>query len=70
MSDAVNPVRDVRTALKYTQEQMAAELECSYMTVRRSEYQRRMPQTKAVVNRLRRLAKRAGVSIEAEAVTK
>jgi transcriptional regulator with XRE-family HTH domain len=59
-----NPVKDVRKALGLTQMEMAEKLGCSYMTARRCEYSGKMPQTKAVQERLRKLAKQAGVQLE------
>jgi DNA-binding XRE family transcriptional regulator len=59
-----NPVKDVRTALKLTQREMAEKLQCSFATERRCEYEARLPQTAAVVANLRTLAAQAGISIE------
>jgi len=64
-----NPVKDVRTALGLSQTVMARELGCGHTTLRRCEYERRLPENRAVLNNLHRLAKKAGVKID-EAATK
>ncbi len=62
-----NPVREVRTALGLTQQQMADELRTSLMTARRCEYQKRLPGTRGALEQFKRLAKKAGVKVEATA---
>jgi DNA-binding XRE family transcriptional regulator len=59
-----NPMKDVRLALGITQGEMAKRLQSSAMTVRRCEYERRLPGTVAVLANLRKMAKQAGVTIE------
>jgi predicted transcriptional regulator len=61
-----NPVKDVRKALGLTQMEMAEKLGCSHMTARRCEYSGKIPQTKAVRERLRALAKKAGIQLDAQ----
>jgi len=61
-----NPVKDVRTALELTQEEMAQRLGCSITSERRFEYTSAIPRTKAVLANLQKLAKQAGVQISPE----
>ncbi len=68
MSNATqNKMREVREKLNLTQEEMGKKIGCSTMTVRRSEYQARLPQTGAVLVNFRKLAKQAGVEIDSGA---
>ncbi len=60
-------LKTIREALGLTQEQLAREIKCSINTVRRCEYDERLPKTEAVMDNLKRLTKRGGVSIEAKA---
>jgi DNA-binding XRE family transcriptional regulator len=62
-----NSVKEVREKLGLTQREMAAQMQCSFNTARRCEYESRLPQTVAVRERFYKLAKKAGVSIEVEA---
>jgi len=64
-----NPVKDVRTAHGLTQLQMAEKLGCGHTTLRRLEYESRLPENKAVLHNLRKLAKQKGIQIEAEKET-
>jgi transcriptional regulator with XRE-family HTH domain len=59
-----NIVADVRKKLNLTQDEMAARIECSKMTVRRCEEEARLPLSLPVVKRLKRLCKEAGVEDE------
>jgi transcriptional regulator with XRE-family HTH domain len=61
-----NPVKDVRKALDLTQEEMARRLGCSKTSERRFEYTATLPRVTAVLANLRKLAKQAGVEIEAK----
>lgn len=58
-----SPVKEIRIALGFTQEQMAVELGCSYASARRFESEGTLPRTQAVLANLRRLAKRANVEL-------
>lgn len=62
-SDAV---KAVRAKLGLTQQQLAQEINCSLSAVRYMERERRLPGTLALLDAFKRIAKRAGVSIEAE----
>jgi len=62
-----NPVREVREALGLTQEKMADAMRTSLMTARRCEYEKRLPGTRAAREEFFRLAKKAGVKVEATA---
>jgi transcriptional regulator with XRE-family HTH domain len=59
-----NPVREVRAALKLSQEDMAQRLGCSISSERRFEYTATLPRVKAVRERLTKLAKQVGIEIE------
>jgi DNA-binding transcriptional regulator YiaG len=62
-----NIVREIREALKLTQQEFADLLGCSKMTIRRCEGQGQepgLPANKAVLSNLRRMAKRAGIELE------
>jgi DNA-binding transcriptional regulator YiaG len=61
-----NPVREIRTALKLSQEDMAQRLGCSISSERRFEYTGTIPRNKAVLVNLHRLAKQAGVQLHAQ----
>ena len=72
MSEAANPtspVRAVREALGITQTEMADKIGCSHTSERRFEYDGTLPRNKAVLKNLQRLAKQAGVKLEAEATS-
>jgi transcriptional regulator with XRE-family HTH domain len=60
-------LKAIREALGLTQEQLAREIKCSINTVRRCEYDGRLPKAEAVLANLARLTRRAGVSLEARA---
>ncbi len=60
-----SPVREVRLALGLTQEQLAKKMGCSLSSERRFEYDGTMPTVGAVLANFKRLAKQAGVVIEA-----
>jgi len=62
-----SPVREVRKALKLTQEQMARELGCSYASARRFESDGTLPKVVAVRERFEKMAKKAGFEIEVTA---
>jgi DNA-binding transcriptional regulator YiaG len=68
-SQASDAVLRVRGKLALTQEDFARELGCSVSTVAKLEGEGRTPGTRALKNNLARLAKRAGVSLEAKAET-
>ncbi len=63
-SDAV---KAVRAKLGLTQQQLAQEINCSLSAVRYMERERRLPGTLSLLDSFKRLAKRAGVSLEAKA---
>lgn len=65
MNSESNPVREVRDALKLTQKEMAERLQTSVMTVRRCEYEKRIPGTIGVRAAFERLAKQAEAQPEA-----
>lgn len=66
-SKASDAVSRVRSGLGITQEEFARELGCSVSTVAKMEGEGRTPGTRALKDNLARLAKRAGVSLEAKA---
>jgi len=59
-----SPVKEVRTALNLTQEEMARRLGCSYATQRRLEYSGKLPRVQAILNNFQKLAKHAGVKVD------
>ncbi len=59
-------VRKVRLVLKMTQAQMANELLCSISSVARFERENALPGTGALRAQLDKLARKAGVTLEAE----
>lgn len=60
-----NIMREVREKIGYTQEQMAREIKCSLSTVTRCERMALVPHNEAVATNFRKLANKAGVSLEA-----
>jgi transcriptional regulator with XRE-family HTH domain len=64
--EPINIVKETRLALGLTQEKMARELGCSYASARRFESTGALPRVEAVRERLEKLAKKAGVAIEAD----
>ena len=64
MSENSNPMRDVRLALGLTQEEMAVRLGVGYTTVRRCEYEKRVPGTIAGRRAFEQLAREAGIKID------
>jgi ribosome-binding protein aMBF1 (putative translation factor) len=58
-------MRAVREKLGLTQEQMSRELKCSISTVTRCERLALVPHNEAVAANFKRLASKAGVSLEA-----
>jgi len=60
-----NPVRETRLALKLTQEQMCKKMGCGITSERRFEYNATLPTNAAVLANFKRLATKAGVSLEA-----
>jgi len=58
-------VREVRRSLGLTQEKLARELNCTLGAVRTMERNNRLPGSEAILESFKRLAKRAGVSLEA-----
>ncbi len=60
-----NRMRAVREKLGLTQEQMSRELKCSISTVTRCERLALVPHNEAVAANFKRLASKAGVSLEA-----
>ncbi len=65
-SQSSDAVFRVRSKLGFTQEDFSRELGCSVSTVAKLEGEGRTPGTRALKNNLARLAKRAGVSLEAK----
>ncbi len=63
-SDAV---KQTRLALKFSQQFMATQIGCSVSAVQRMERMGTLPQNTALLESFKRLAKRAGVSIEVKA---
>ncbi len=59
-----SPVREVRLALGLTQEQLAKKMGCSLSSERRFEYSGTTPTVGAVLANFRRLAAKAGVSLD------
>ena len=59
-----NRMRAVREKLGLTQEQMSRELKCSISTVTRCERLALVPHNEAVAANFKRLASKAGVSLE------
>lgn len=59
-------VRRVRQAMEKTQEEFAREIGCSVASVSKMEQDERLPGSIALRNAFLKVAKRAGVSIEAE----
>jgi len=64
-----NIVREVRHALDMSLEKMADEMGCTLKTVWRCEDEKRLPKNKAVLKNFQKLAKKAGVSLERDALT-
>lgn len=62
-------LKDMRQALGLTQEQMARELQCSINTVRRCEYDGRLPKNEAVLGNLRRILAAAGLETDPQILT-
>lgn len=60
-----NRMRAVREKLGLTQEQMSRELKCSISTVTRCERLALVPHNEAVAANFKRLATKAGVTLEA-----
>jgi transcriptional regulator with XRE-family HTH domain len=59
-------VKKTRQALGVSQQEMATQIGCSVSAVQRMERLGTLPQNTALLESLKRLAKRAGVSIEKE----
>lgn len=57
-------VKQTRQALGYSQQEMAVQIGCSVSAVQRMERLGTLPQNTALLESLKRIAKRAGVSIE------
>ena len=62
---AASPMREIRLKLEFTQQQLADELGIHKDSERRHEYDGTLPKSRAVQKNLQRLAKKAGVSLEA-----
>ena len=60
-----SPVKEIREKLGFTQEKMAREMGCSYASARRFEYTGAVPRVEAVRERFYKLAKQAGIEVEA-----
>lgn len=63
---ATSTVKAVRLALGLTQEEMAQKLGCSLSSARRFEQEGVLPRVKAVRGNLLRMAKQAGIELEAK----
>lgn len=59
-------MREVRIAVG-GQERLAREIKCSINTVRRCEYDVRLPHNEAVLDLFKKVAKRVGIDVEDEA---